>query len=306
MKTALKLTLASLLLAAPAAQAQIEINENLSIGGFIDSSIGFGGGDTSIGVDQVEINFDLSFDGISANIDLDDENGSFGVEQANITLDLGEGSSLTAGKFLSYMGWETYDPTGLFQFSGAYAAGGMNRTLYPAHSEGIKFDIDGFGIALLDRVYGSDNGLNSEDYTEYGIEVKYSFSPAEGWNVFIGYALDVAGDRGNDDTSLINLWASYETGIHTFAAEYSMAEVNNSDVDQLLVMWNAAITDEGSVTARISQSASPYYMTDFTKYTVAYLHAVNENLTMVFELSEVDWDDSSNSTEAAIEALFTF
>ena len=121
----------------------IEINENLSINGFIDGSYQHndndglnpttGGGDTSttdqsLGLDEAEMNFLINVGNVSGMINLDSElqepvNGDEGIqlEQAHITYSLDNGVSFTLGKYGSALGFEGEDPTGLYTFSRAYS-----------------------------------------------------------------------------------------------------------------------------------------------------------------------------------------
>ena len=323
MNKLLTLTAAGALLSASALNAQIEINENLSVTGFIDMSAGYAdtdlGSSTHYDVDQVELDFLLSFDKITAQIDIDFQPGQadeLELEQAFLTYDLGEGQSLTFGKFLSYHGWETAEPTGLYQYSVAYSA-----PTIPGYHNGIAYDVStdwgSFGIALLDGVYGEDGGLaNAGGMYEYGLEAKLTFTPAEGLTLYFGYALDEA-EEGFESRSLFNFWSSYETGAHTFAVEYNMFEggdfdtgLGDLDIDQWLAMWNVKVSDKGSVTLRVSDEQiqgleSGPTIVSLRKYTAAYLHTVTDNLALVFEISDTDIEGASG-TEFAVEALFTF
>ncbi|MBK1879934.1 hypothetical protein JIN87_23820, partial [Pelagicoccus mobilis] len=120
MNKLLSVTAAGALLSTSALYGQIEINDNLSVTGFLDMSLYHvdddNGDSTSFDLDQMELDFLFSFDEITGQVDIDYQRGEtdeIDLEQAFITYDLGEGTSITAGKFLSYMGWETAEPTGL-------------------------------------------------------------------------------------------------------------------------------------------------------------------------------------------------
>jgi hypothetical protein len=152
-----------------------------------------------------------------------------------------------------------------------------------------------------------------------GIETKLVLTPADGWTVFLGYALDSA-DAGMEDRDLINLWASYEFGASTIAAEYNVYSDAYRDIDQWLLMYSVAVGDKGTFTARISNDERDYVsleassmvgsgqrVDEDTKYTLAYIHAVNDNLALVSEVSQTDMGTwRGDSTEFALEALFTF
>ncbi|MDQ8186115.1 porin [Pelagicoccus sp. SDUM812002] len=324
MNKLLSLTAAGALLTSSTIYGQIEINENLSVTGFLDMSLFHAdnndGDSTSFDLDQMELDFLFSFDEITAQVDLDYQRGDaneIDLEQAFLTYDLGEGTSVTAGKFLSYMGWETAEPTGLYQYSYAYG------TTIPGYHNGVSIDFSddwgSIGLALVDSVYDDDGSINGDDPFEVGAEAKLVLTPAEGWTFFLGYGLDSA-DNGGVDRELINFWGSYEVGSSTFAAEYNVYTDGFRDIDQWLLMYSVAVGDKGTFTARISNDKRDYESQmasamvgsgqledEDTKYTLAYIHAVNDNLAIVSEISEVDMGSwRGSSTEYALEALFTF
>ena len=110
MNKLLSLTAAGALLSGSGLYGQIEINDNLSVTGFLDMSLFHSdtddGDSTSFDLDQMEIGFLYAFDEITAQVDLDYQRGDaneIDLEQAFLTYDLGEGTSITAGKFLSYI-----------------------------------------------------------------------------------------------------------------------------------------------------------------------------------------------------------
>lgn len=313
MNKLLSLTAASALLSSSALFGQIEITDNLSVTGFIDMSSTYTDTDTSdtttFGVDQVEIDFLLSFDSLTAEIDVEYTGDGIDLESAFITYDLGEGSSVTAGRFLSYLGWETIEPTGLYQYSFAYDIASI-----PAYHDGVSYDYSAdwgsFGVALLDSVYNLDgllSGAVGAPY-EYGIEAKLVLTPAEGFTFFFGYGLDSADSNampGLNDSEIINFWASYEVDIHTFAFEYNMYETDgfqfgysggdlfwDLDADQYLLMYSAAVNDTGTFTARFSNESADVLTgmlpgrLETDKYTLAWIEAITDNLALVFEYSK--------------------
>ena len=111
----------------------IEINENLSINGFIDSSYkstdyndkgtpAAGGDSTDIGVDEIELNFLFSAGGVSGELHLDSsDNDDLDIEQVHLSYGFEGGLSITAGIFGSALGFEREDPQGLYGYSRAYS-----------------------------------------------------------------------------------------------------------------------------------------------------------------------------------------
>lgn len=324
MNKLMKLTAAAALLFTSFSHGQIELNSNLSVTGFIDMSAYYedSDGDTSSSydLDQMEIDFLYSFDAVTAQVDIDyqrmdTDGGELDLEQAFITYDLGSGSSITAGKFLSYHGWETAEPTGLYQYSYAYDNGTI-----PGYHNGITYDYSGdwgsFGVGLVDSVYDDDGSLGYGDFGggpgdeyEYGAEAKLVLTPAEGLTLYFGYAHDFADDGYPvfEDRELFNFWTSYEFSGQTVAAEYNLYTEGDIDINQWLLMWNMPVSEPGSLTLRVSSDKwdDGFSDWDMMRYTAAYLHTVTDNLALVFEVSLTDYD-GSDTTWGAVEALFTF
>ncbi|MBK1880751.1 hypothetical protein JIN87_27965 [Pelagicoccus mobilis] len=200
------------------------------------------------------------------------------------------------------MGWETAEPTGLYQYSYAYG------TTIPGYHNGVTIDFSeewgALGLAVLDSVYDDDGSINNDaDDYDMGIEAKVVLTPADGLTFFLGYAIDSA-NGALEDRELINFWTSYEVGASTFAFEYNDYSDTMEEIDQWLAMYSVGVGDKGTFTARISSQDGLYE--DFDKYTAAYIHAVNDNLALVTEVSQVEFDMGGDSTELALEALFTF
>lgn len=314
MNKLLNTLLAGLLLTTPALFAQIEINDNLSVAGFFDMTATHVQDDrdetkeNSFNLDQAEIDFLIDFDEITAQIDLnylgDNSNEDFDLEQAFITYDLGDGSTIDAGKYLSYMGWETFEPTGLYQNSYAYD---LVKT-YPGHHNGVRYnygdDFVNFGLSLLDSVYGPDGSIGD---SQYGVEAKIGLTPLEGLTLFLGFAKD-KGEGSTNDKDLINFWTSYEIGNMTYALEVNDYDFGgNFTGSQWLVMANMGITDNFGITARVSEDQQDWKGGDTaTKYTISPGWTVNDNLGMLVELSETDYGTEGTVTSFAFETIFTF
>ena len=332
---------------------EIVVNEFLSFEGFVDSSYSHtnsdedAGGqesDNSFQVDQVEISWMFNFDVVTAQIDLEYEDGGEGgdfyddeVEQAFVNYALGNGDVITAGRYASMLGFEAFEPTGLYQYSTAYTINDVSDNStepqgFQAISEyvqGVKFtrtsDTTFFGISLQDQSFGTNAGRlggdsneagegDQDDDSSYAVEVAGSIDLGNGFNLFAGVALE---DADSGDNELFNFYATYETGAWLFAAELNVGEneqlgaLDDVDYSSGLLMANYAYSDVASVTGRISmveiETGPDDY--DFKKYTVAHNYALADNLLLVAEISMGELEDDGDDydiTEFAVELLFTF
>ena len=211
MKNKITCLLAGAALFGATANAEIVLTEDLSAYGYIDMALtdGDGTGNTDTAVAEYELGFaftpaesawsavaELSFDG----------EGVTDFETVTISYQYSDSLSFTFGNILSYQGFETFDATGLYQYS---YAGADNTPLYSAgyavgaSADGSMGDID-YGVWIGDDAAG-DSGTNSFEYllAYNGIE-----------NLTIKAI--VADDPGYDTT---NIWASYDYGNFTFAVE---------------------------------------------------------------------------------------
>lgn len=307
-----KIAIASAFIAASSFSfAEIALTENLSVEGFVDMSYtdsdAAGAGNSRFGIDQVEFDFLFSAGAVSAQVDVEyeeagDQGATTEIEQAFVTYDLGNGGALTAGRFASQLGFEAFEPTGLYQVSLAYSA----RTGLPLYDEGVKYttEIAGnyFGLAIVDGVVANTIG----DGDGYSIEAAYAIDLAsvqEGLSAFVGARYDVS-DADADDDLLVNAYVSYETGAWIFAAEVVHLDDGNQHDTSALVMANYTYSDAASVTGRYSVEDGG--TDDATKITLAHNYAIADNLALIAEVSEVDVDRGDSVTEFAVELLFTF
>jgi len=306
-----KIAIASAFIAASSlATAEIVINDFLSFEGFIDMSYQHGdidsddvsvasGSDNSFQVDQVEIDWLFDFDPVTAQIDLAyygsdaagnagfDNEGDVIVEQAFATYHFEgdfEGSAVTAGRFASMLGFEAFEPTGLYQFSFAY-----DYSILPGYSEGVKYTYESdntfFGASILSS-YADDQGytgrIGGSGDSNWAAEIAGAYAMDNGLSFFLGgYYTDADADDDfssdsnvDGETWVINAYTTFETGAWIFAAEinygdsesgafgldaddgtlYDGFSVNSDDATALsgLLMANYAYSDQGSVTARLS------------------------------------------------------
>jgi hypothetical protein len=334
-----KIALASAFFAAASiSTAEIVVNDFLSFEGFVDSSYthtdrdgeGANDNENSFQVDQVEISWLFDFDTVTAQIDLqyegdsndgDLDNDGELVEQAFVNLALANGDVVTAGRYGSMLGFEAFEPTGLYQNSFAYVASGL-----PGYAQGVKYTRESessfYGISIQDEAFG--NGADNVSSSSYAVEIATAQDLGNGVAVFLGGAYE---DSADGDTYIVNTYATYETGAWLFAAElnFGNSEVdafdvrdddnnnivfagigNDVDVYSGLLMANYAYNETASVTGRVSyEEVDGNVDLDIVKYTLAHNKALADNLLLVTEVSfsEVDLGDG-NAQDAEIDELF--
>jgi len=305
------LSLASLLAVFNANAIEIgPTGSGVEMSGFIDLYYQGGEADT-VGVGQVEIDFDYSSGPVSASVDFDlggDFADADNLEEAIITYDFGNGFSVTAGEMLTYLGFEAYDPINMYQYSGAYsdslAVGGFGH-IYDAFATGasVDFATDMFSVGIWSSI------ANSADF-EYAL----AFTGVENLTIKA-----ILADYGNDSITATGFegkstyWASYQFGKLLVAAEIANADAAAAgpELDGNLVMANYAITDSAAVTFRYSLTeitAGGVKTVDETKITISPSYVFNDNLSGLIEYSTFDQDGTLAETSdyLAAELIYTF
>lgn len=312
MKLLTKLTpvAATLLLSLGATSAvQAEEKSALTVGGFIDMSYVYQDSDaeasstSSSGVDQVEVNLGYDFGNkLTAAVDVEYKNAEDGanVEQAYISYAVSDDFSVKAGRFLSYSGWETEEPTGLFQYSGT----GYAKYFYGYYQQGVSGIYSGDGYALAVSVVNDLAGPQATDSEQPGVETMLALMPTDEITVKAFYSVE-------GDTKLFNTWASYSKDALTLAAEYNSAEDSayaGSDASGYLLMANYAF-ETFALTLRYHdyevEDAAGATTEEANAFTISPSFAINDNLLIVTEYRMEEMNGVDIDT-LAIEALVTF
>lgn len=307
MNTRLTLAAAASLAATFTAFADLNINEKFAVTGYISGSASVtetdGVQDSFIDVDSVKIGGLYRFDKVSAMASVHTFNsGDVSVLDAFATYKVSDTTAVTAGKFLSYLGFEAFDYPNMLQISYANTFGAF----IPAYHSGVKLDFSSAGLsggfAVLDSVYGPvyykgdgdfDNGAGYEGY------LKFTQGSS---SLFGAVALDegVAGTR--DERLTVDLWAQTKVGATTLAAEYCYSELDTlggkADGHFWLLLAMQPLTSKWSVTGRVSAGedaalAVAGVTPSFTKGTVSPAVALSDNLGLLFEYSYIKYDDFS-------------
>jgi hypothetical protein len=113
---------AAALLTTCSAWAQIELNPNLDLSGYMVGSITYtdfdGGHDATMDIDAAKLLANIKYEPVSGTFsyywtgDTDPE-----LLDAYISFSAGEGTTITAGKFLSYHGYEAFDIPNMLQIT---------------------------------------------------------------------------------------------------------------------------------------------------------------------------------------------
>lgn len=302
----------------------IEINENLSINGFIDGSItktdnDSGGDESNWGLDEVEVNFLFNVGSVSGTVALDSQNiggtsadgDDIEIEQAHFTYTLENGLSVTMGRYGSALGFEREDPAGLYTFSRAYAdASGFNLGnidlggANAAEGLSISYAAEAWSIGVsIDNPSGTIRaGNNSKD--DVNFEVALSYTGVENLSVGIGHRKDNQATASNE-VDVTNVHAAYVAGKALIAAEYTeLSGTTDRTAHMFLVDYD--VSDKLGVAVRYStyeESAT----VDVDKITIAPNYAITESLGAILEYSDISSDAANSDSDLiALELTYTF
>jgi hypothetical protein len=324
-------TLAALLACAASMslRADVKLNENFSIGGYVVGSYTVNDPDTGpstdrLDLDAVKTTFSASFKPMTSTVSLYYPNGTdVTILDAFFTYDVGNGSSVTAGKFLSYLGYEAFDPVNMTQISYAPVTAGTLFTI-PAYHSGIRYDYSdkawSFGGALVDSVNAPTIFKGDGELKENaGFEVYGKFTGLPNTAVFLGYAHDTEGNTATGfapmhSISVWDLWVEYKLGSATTLAAEFATKNGGPGVrgDSWLVYLNQAFSPNFSTVFRVgaqSLSNSTVAATgqdDYEQYTIAPTWKVNDNFAVRAEYSYYDMTAGASRNFFGVQGLFRF
>lgn len=320
-------TCASVLaLSGASAWSDIKINDTLTLNGFMDMSYTSVSNDKAADVDTMQIDqfeVDFLFDltqGLTGRADIEGGNdtragidgGAVSLEQAYLNYGFGNGVNVTAGRFLSYSGWETEEPTGLYQKSGA-----LGGAFYGAYQNGVSLGYGGkkFGLAasIVDEVWGDGDGSAND----LGYELKVEIMPTEAITAKLIYMSEDITPVGlaSYTQSVLNFWVSYAIKKLTLAAEYNDGSDfggKSEDRSGYLLMANYRFTERVDATLRYHawehENALGATTIDTNAITISPSVEILESWTLIFE-ARFDTDDTvaaADSSTFAVESLWTF
>jgi len=317
----------------------VEINENISINGFIDGSWSNADNDsathdnTDIGLDEVELNFIVSAGNVNGEIHID-QTDAFGdalnIEQAHFTYSFENGLSAQIGVFGSNLGFEREDPAGLYTYSRAYddgdlTTGGFNfGNVDETVLEGLRLSYStetiSVGVAAVNDVGVMEeeqigNGFD-EDNLDY--EITVSFNGIENLVVSAGlYSLNDQEQDSNgdgvvdvtaDDITAYTISAAYTLDKLLLAAEYSNIDPDaaaTNDLSAYMLLADYDVNDKLGLAVRYSEwETGPNAETD--KLTIAPNYAITSSLGAILEYSSQDDNAGNDQDTLALELTYTF
>ena len=311
----------------------VEINEYLSINGFIDGSWQDRSEDHTntaspisndtqdVSLDEVELNFLLNVGNVSGEIHLDNQSVATGatdnvnVEQAHFTYTLDNGLSITFGRYGSKLGLEREDPAGLYTFSRAYGdhgtgADGNGSALNYGDIDSLAREGFAFGYAAetfalnvsLDQSIGDNLKTAGEGIN---FEVALSYTGFDNLVANVGYRAEQNAGT-NADTDHINVNAAYTMGKALIAAEWQEAsndrtDANNGDNEAYQFLLDYDFNDKLGAAIRYSNEDQDNVAAtglETSKLTIAPNYAITDSLGLIVEYTTADVDSAASSTQS--------
>lgn len=303
---------------ALSASADVAIHQNVSIYGYIAGSVQTQRGsqsnynatsdtsDTNTDMDAAKIGLAFNFAPVTAKISIYSDAGANDVYilEANATYDLGQGLSITGGRFQSWLGYEAFDiPNANFITNGA----DVLSHIIPNFHEGVRVDYTvnkmSYGAAIVNSVYNRGGEYRGDGSLSDGYGVEAHLGYVDG-ALSLAATLAYQNTRdGNyfgkyntiilDDAYVADVWAQYVIKQTTLAAEFYHLQTRQSGTSVRtfygLVMAKQQINEKFSVAGRLSAGQEKITAfadkSNFWKLSAQPVYAVTKNLSVGGELS---------------------
>lgn len=228
------------------------------------------------------------------------DDNEVGILDAYASYTIGS-ATITAGKFLSYLGYEAFDAVNMSQLTYALISG------IPAYHTGAKvdFNLEGLttGFAVVDSINPDDGFFQGDgDFSDdLGIEAYLVYKGTEGLTAFFAVATEDT-EGATYDVGVFDVWISYAvTPKLTVAAEYV---VNNHVAKSWLTFAQYSFTDRFFLVGRLS-GIDYDAGGDAFKYTIAPTFVVNQHLSVRGEYSHTN-DAVIDTDFYGVQAVFKF
>jgi len=228
-----------------------------------------------------------------------------GILDAYLTYKTGD-FTFTAGKYLSWLGYEAFDLVNMTQLS--YANNQLGAI--PAYHTGIKFDYStdvwGAGINVSDSIRGGPGFFNGDDSVSNGLgyEAYVAYKGIDKLTIWAGLAIDDT--DGLPTASTYDFWVSYAlTDQLTLAYEIAYHDRDVVEGIQGLVYAKYAFTDKFSTVLRASFDEGKGFE-DERRYTVSPTYVINDNLLVRSELTYIEGSVGGDGLFSGVQAVLTF
>jgi len=312
----------------------VEINENISINGFIDASYvnsDFTDKDTPANnndvsnskIDEVELNFIVNAGNVDGELHIDSSDlindTTLEIEQVHFTYSFENGASLKVGRFGSALGFEREDPAGLYTNSRAYSTSNeYNRgdvdsgTVFEGFNIGYAADAFALSLAVGNGIGATEENNVAED--DYDYELAVTYTGIENLSVTAGYATQNTSDpkvgAAIDDEDFYSINAAYTLGKLLLGGEYTSLEKDNSqDRSAYMLLANYTISDKLNATLRYSEwEVDADTQTD--KVTFAAGYSITSSLGAIVEISTEEVSGGTTAGDEtdslAVELTYSF
>lgn len=328
MKSRIQLAGFTALLAAAAAtvQAEVKINENLSLDGY---AIGAGVitegtpagnytfANTGRAFDSVKVALNGTYQDFSAKVSLlaldstkNNLSEDAGLLDAFVTYKI-ENLSITAGKYLGWLGYESFDTP-----NNAFIS--FSQVIYSSpYATGAKLDYAGEGFSTGISVRDTQNGPggsffegDGEFEDDVGYEAYVLFSGIENLTLFAGLGYENV--DGGDSVLTTDFWAAYKvTEKLTFAGEFATTE--DVTENSWLGLASYAVSDELSVAGRVTyidgkgKPGATVGANDAIGYGIASTYTITPNFSLKGEVTLTDQNSGAPDVfQYALQGLFRF
>ena len=337
----ISLIAAAVAMTASSVYADIQVGKGLNVGGYLNMTYDSVHNDNAVKdtagftAQNAEIDFKMDFSkGLTARVDLDssfDKSSAATIaatkgnmtsfEQVRIDYAFGE-SSITLGKFDTFVGLEALEAPELYQISKSYTS-----ELTPSQNTGAQYMYNGgvwnAAVALVND-YAVDNGNASAtgDKKELSYIFHVGIKPVKAFALNVNYARDNQSAAVPSDSDIWTIDGSYSNHGWTVGAEYvngsTEAAFNDTEVDAWMLMANYMFTEQFGLTARYSASKtdanvvkSSATIVDKDEWALAASYAVTPNWSNMIEY-RIEKDDKSTAAAGidkntiALESILTF
>lgn len=317
----MKLAAALALAAALPAVAEIKLNDSFSVSGYIEGSYQYwsdspGSSADRFDIDSTQLLFTASAKPVTGVVSLFYVPGApeeLAVLDAYATYDAGGGISISAGKFLSYLGYESFFTVNNPEIT---FANGDFLGVIPGYHDGVKIDLStdafGLGAALVDSIYSGPFYLKGDGELKQnaGVEAYAVYKAIPGLTLWAGLAYDGEGSFETESVLALDIWAQYQlTKSIAIAGEYAHKDggLGATGYNWLALLTYAA-TDKASVAFRVSGEKMADGGPSFTRFTIAPGFAVTSNLTIRAEYTFTNYDRYSLDRRSfvGVQGFFKF